>query len=440
MSSGFISSPDFPARATLTALERSFLLALCLILAGYTLLGRGFAYIGVAPLFLGELTLMLGLAAWVTRSRPLMATQSVAGGALLVFMLLGMVRLSMDLPTYGVMAIRDSVIWGYGLFAIAVASVLTREPEALRVLVRRFRPFASGVIGTVGVLFLISEVFGSSMPTIPGTDARIPGLKGGDTMVHLAGAVAFVLVGLGKKSWWMLPVLIADFGVIAMRNRSGMLAFLLAMMVVLAFRSRRVSIGKWSYLALVGIVALVVVNPKIEVYGERSISLDQLANNFRSLTGDSGSQALEGSKEWRLNWWSDIFEYTFTGPYFVAGKGFGINLASDDGYQVDEEESLRSPHNGHLSVLARMGVPAFGLWILLQLSWAAAIVRSLLRARKREEDGWHGLFLFLLAYWTAFMVNITFDVFIEGPMGGIWFWTLFGVGLGAVNIYNRRWA
>jgi O-antigen ligase/polysaccharide polymerase Wzy-like membrane protein len=440
MTSDILPAPaGYRLESGLTALERGFLIALCLILAGYALLGRGFAYIGVAPLFLGELTLMVGMAAWFTRSRPFVAVQSVPGAALMAFMLLGAARLAADLPTYGVAAIRDAVLWGYGLFALSVASVLSREPEALRVLVRRFRPFAATVIGAAGVLFILSEVFGASMPTIPGTNARIPGLKGGDTMVHLAGAVAFVLVGLARKSWWMLPVLIADFGLIAMRNRGGMLAFLMAMMVVLVFRSRRVRVGKWSYLALVGIVVLIVVNPRINLYGERSVSLDQLVDNFRSLTGNSGSNALDGSKEWRLSWWSDIIEYTFAGPYFLAGKGFGVNLASEDGYQVDEEESLRSPHNGHFSVLARMGVPAFALWILLQLSWASAMVRNLLKARKREEDGWHGLFLFLLAYWVAFMVNITFDVFIEGPMGGIWFWTLFGVGLGSLNIYNRQW-
>jgi hypothetical protein len=48
-----------------------------------------------------------------------------------------------------------------------------------------------------------------------------------------------------------------------------------------------------------------------------------------------------------------------------------------------------------------------------------------------------GMFLFLLAYWVAFMVNASFDVFLEGLMGGIWFWTLYGVGLGAMWIYQR---
>ena len=43
-----------------------------------------------------------------------------------------------------------------------------------------------------------------------------------------------------------------------------------------------------------------------------------------------------------------------------------------------------------------------------------------------------------LAYWGAFMANASFDVFIEGPMGGIWLWTVFGAGLAAVWTYRRH--
>ena len=77
------------------------------------------------------------------------------------------------------------------------------------------------------------------------------------------------------------------------------------------------------------------------------------------------SSALEGTKEFRLRWWSDIINYTINGPYFWTGKGFGINLADDDGFQVYADHSLRAPHNGHIEILARTGVPGLILWILM---------------------------------------------------------------------------
>lgn len=77
------------------------------------------------------------------------------------------------------------------------------------------------------------------------------------------------------------------------------------------------------------------------------------------------------------------------------------------------------------------------LWLLVQLTWAAGMLAGHLRSRARGEKRWVGIFLFLLAYWAAFLVNATFDVFLEGPMGGVWFWTVYGVGLGAMWIYQR---
>jgi hypothetical protein len=46
--------------------------------------------------------------------------------------------------------------------------------------------------------------------------------------------------------------------------------------------------------------------------------------------------------------------------------------------------------------------------------------------------------LFLGCYWAAFLINATFDVFLEGPMGGIWFWSVFGTGIACLWMYKNR--
>lgn len=138
-----------------------------------------------------------------------------------------------------------------------------------------------------------------------------------------------------------------------------------------------------------------------------------------------------------MQWWGEIIRYTVHGPYFWTGKGFGVNLANDDGFQVEEEESLRSPHNGHLTILARAGVPGLVLWMSIQFTWALSIVTSYTRAVRREERQWSGVFAFLLVYWLAFLTNATFDVYLEGPMGGIWYWSVMGLGIGAVKVFEN---
>jgi hypothetical protein len=51
------------------------------------------------------------------------------------------------------------------------------------------------------------------------------------------------------------------------------------------------------------------------------------------------------------------------------------------------------------------------------------------RARQAGQERMSQLALWVLAYWIAFLVNASFDVFLEGPQGDIWFWSIFGFGI-----------
>ena len=65
-----------------------------------------------------------------------------------------------------------------------------------------------------------------------------------------------------------------------------------------------------------------------------------------------------------------IINDTFHGPNFWTGRGFGLNLADEDGFAGNDLRGtapLRSPHNAHMTLLARAGVPGFFLWLLLLL-------------------------------------------------------------------------
>ncbi|MBI3745842.1 MAG: O-antigen ligase family protein [Chloroflexi bacterium] len=170
----------------------------------------------------------------------------------------------------------------------------------------------------------------------------------------------------------------------------------------------------------------------------RPATLGQVIDNILSVFGSSSDAGLEGSKQFRLEWWGTIVNYTVFGNYFWTGKGFGVNLADADGFQATADHSLRAPHSSHFTVLARMGVPGFVLWVLLQaafglgLLWALRALRRAGDARLAAAAGW------LLAYWIAMMVDTSFDPYLEGPQGGIWFWVVFGMGLVVIRLASRR--
>jgi O-antigen ligase len=220
-----------------------------------------------------------------------------------------------------------------------------------------------------------------------------------------------------------------------------MVAYLFCVIAGLSLRPR--SRVPWRLLTLlaIGLLAMWVTRFHVDLPGGkgRDISAEQVVANIYSVAGgDTGSESLDSTKEWRMDWWNEIIRYTIHGPYRWTGKGFGINLADDDGFRLDEDGTLRSPHSVHMTFLARAGLPGLALWIFTLAMWLIGVVDRYLRARRQGDLRWQGVFLFIGCYWCAFLINASFDVFLEGPMGGIWFWCLFGFGLGAMWVFDRH--
>jgi hypothetical protein len=152
---------------------------------------------------------------------------------------------------------------------------------------------------------------------------------------------------------------------------------------------------------------------------------------------NDGSAGLQDTKNWRQQWWDKIWDYTVNGPYFLTGKGFGVNLSDVDGFQTLSDGSSRSPHNGHFTILARMGVPGFVMWITIQAWFGVMMYRAFLRAKAASSNFWAQVDLCILIYWMAMLINMSFDVYLEGPQGGIWFWTVIGAGMGAIRLQSE---
>jgi O-antigen ligase len=416
-----------------------WLTLLCVTLLGYAVLGKGWAYVGVPPVFLGEVVLFSGLLSLLLYGRWRALLDLPAAWLLLVLGAWGLARTWPDLGRYGADALRDAVLWGYSAFALVVFGAVAARPTRLPLLLRRYGQFARIFVAAVPVVWLAYRFFGDAVPRWPWADVPVLLPKGGDLLVHSAGVLAFWVAGLGGPVG-RLPVLWLAGSVLLVGtyDRAGLLSFLAAFALCAFLKPHDRALRRLLLLGLGGLAVLALLDVRVRMPGrEREVSFAQFTANLASLVGVAHAGDLDDTKQWRLEWWRDIYGYTVEGKYFWTGKGFGINLADDDGYQVEEDGSLRSPHNGHLTMLARGGVPGLALWLLVQLSWSCGVLGGYLRSRRAGDERWANLFLFLLAYWTAFMVNATFDVFLEGPMGGIWFWTVYGVGLAAVWLYRH---
>ncbi len=411
----------------------AFLIPLGTLLIAYAMAGRGIAYVGTGSLFVGEGVLFLGVIAFILNIDR--ARFGVVHWLIVAFMVIGLVRTVPYIGGYGPLALRDGVVWGYAAFALAVST--TFESRWLEQLVRVYRAFVPIFLLWVPVATAITIMFADRLPGWPGAPVPIIVIKQGDFGVHLAGIAAFVLVGLyaARRSWvpsWAVwGLFFLDLAIIAAVTRGGLVAVGLGAASALLFVRSGPRLVTAGGIALAGFVLLYAINPVIDVGSTqgRELSFSQLVDNVVSVVGASDSGNLQGTKEWRLNWWNVIIDYTVNGDYFWTGKGFGINLADSDGFQVLADHSLRAPHNGHIALLARGGVPLIVVWGLIQVAFAIGLFRASRRALAAgrtllvQVAGW------TFALWVAALINMTFDVYLEGPQGGIWFWSLIGLGL-----------
>jgi len=422
------------------AVGERYLAFLCICLLGYALMSKAFAYVGVAPLFIGEVALLLGLLVFARLPGWTRLLQVKPVWPLLALIGWGVLRTLPFISTYGVLALRDATVYAYALFAFVVCLLIQNRPARIALLLRRYGAFTTLFIAVMPVQAILHR-FLTEKPDLPwAPTVPVISMKESDVMVHLGGILAFWIVGFaGEVSWARLALMVFIAGLVGLVDRSGMVAYLFCAIVGLSLRPQ--SRVPWRLLTLlsIGLLLLWLTQFRIDLPGGkgRDISLDQVAANITSVAGDTGSESLDSTKEWRMDWWNEIIRYTIHGPYRWTGKGFGINLADDDGFRLDQDGTLRSPHSVHMTFLARAGLPGLALWILTQLTWMAGIVGGYISARHTRDLRWQGVFLFLGCYWAAFLINASFDVFLEGPMGGIWFWCLFGVGLGAMWVFDH---
>jgi O-antigen ligase len=244
--------------------------------------------------------------------------------------------------------------------------------------------------------------------------------------VHLLIATLFMLNGyikMSKRFALVNTVLtIYLFLVIAAYSRSGMLAYVLGVGVFFLYTKnlqlKEFMLQYLRYLPLVLIIAVALyASTRLEEnFQGRKVGLSQLQENVVSIFSTNGEGTLNDNKVWRLAWWGKIIQDSFTDTNFFVGRGMGMSMAAVDDI-IQDEDGLRSPHNFHLNIMARYGVPFFLLWMY----WMYLIL-----ARIRQKNISQYSFT-LLTILFVFVVNASFDVYLEGPMGAFPFWTFIGL-------------
>jgi O-antigen ligase len=164
----------------------------------------------------------------------------------------------------------------------------------------------------------------------------------------------------------------------------------------------------------------------------RAFSVSQLYANVASIAGVQQAGNQNGTAAGRELLWSQILQKQASDDRAVDGYGFGPNLAYMAGGAMaagNSSEPLRSPHNSHLDVLARLGLIGLFLWIALWVAWYWRLITGCRRLARAGLHNRRGVAVLCLMVNTATLVSSFFDPQLEGAQAAVLVWVAFGVGL-----------
>jgi O-antigen ligase len=419
-------------RAGLEAWQVMLLIAL----SGYTLLNYGFenlaVHIGGIPIIFSYL-LMYGsvlLAVWSLRQSALRTFREPIVFCLLALLLLTLFHLAVDIPSYGLWALRDAsmVLDGIALF-LGLFWAMRRNSTM---------PLLQWLM----VIFLLNLVYGLSFPwseriqewsPSSGVFLQVPilGFYHATYIWLLAGLLFCLFLSVYVVSWprWIILCLsLAQLFGLAIHQARSMYVALGVALVVLLFL-RETAKGTKLLLVLSGAVLglfLLTSVAGVEMSGRIGpVNLDFFKQHLRSISGaeDTPGSSVEG----RVDWADQALQRFHSSPWF--GVGFGqplINWTQEDG------TSVRQPHNSSLSILARLGAVGFAVWIMFHLCLLKAFFHAL-RHRHSWSELMSDLILWLFLLYLTFMIVIHVEPGLEFPTGAIPFYFFVGLSVGLVR-------
>ena len=408
-------------------LNRAYIKSYLFVLLLYVFFNKGVAYS-----YLAEILLAAGIFILFINRRQLELVLDQKQILLGIFILVSFLFILVGVFNYSILNVfRDSLAFQYAWLAFIIY-FLKNEYDFIWKKIIFIYKFAPLVIFLN--FFLFYFVFLYLPPINIFGNQNIIIYKNGDKSVHLLISTIFMFLYTDKYSRkWLVAntiLIVINFSILLAFTRSGSVAYIFALFSFFFFSKEKIlndSLRKLLKLVPIIMVLGMGLFVAIDIQGDaqgRTISLSQITDNFSSIVSTNIDGNLVENKVWRLIWWAKLINESFTLQHFFVGKGLGMSLAGNDILHTDD--NLRSPHNFHLTILARFGYIVFIAWIM----WLVSLFKPLFTRKLAGKN------LAITSILLAFIINGSFDVFFEGPMGAFPFWTFVGL-LFIENTYGR---
>ena len=399
-------------------LNRAYIKLYFLVLLLYVFFNKGVAYS-----YMAEIILVAGICILFINRRQfeigLNRKQIIVG----IFILISFLYILFGVFHYSIFnVLRDSLAFQYAWFAFIIY-LYKDEYDYIWQKILQIYKWVPLVIFLN--FFLFYFVFLYLPPINIFGNQNIIIYKNGDKSVHLLISTILMFLYSDKYSRkWLIAntiLIVINFLILLAFTRSGSVAYIFALFSFFFFSKEKIlneSLRKLlKYVPIIMVIGMGLF-VAIDIQGDaqgRTISLTQITDNFSSIVSTNIDGNLAENKVWRLIWWAKLINESFTLQHFFVGKGLGMSLAGNDILNTDD--NLRSPHNFHLTILARFGYFIFIAWII----WLVSLFKPLFTRKLAGKT------LAITSILLAFIINGSFDVFFEGPMGAFPFWTFVGL-------------
>jgi hypothetical protein len=399
-------------------LNRAYIKLYFIVLLLYVFFNKGVAYS-----YMAEILLVAGIfLLFINRKQfeiRLDSKQILVG----IFIIISILFILVGVFQYSIFnVLRDSLAFQYAWFAFIIYFFKNEYDNIWQKIIQIYK-WAPLVLFLN--FFLFYFVFLYLPPINIFGNQNIIIYKNGDKSVHLLISTILMFLYTEKYSRkWLIAntiLIVINFLILLAFTRSGSVAYILALFSFFFFSKEKFlnetlrKVLKYVPIIMVICMGLFVA---IDIQGDaqgRTISLSQITDNFSSIVSTNIDGNLTENKVWRLIWWAKLINESFTLQHFFVGKGLGMSLAGNDILNTDD--NLRSPHNFHLTILARFGYFVFIAWII----WLVSLFKPLFTRKLAGKT------LAITSILIAFIINGSFDVFFEGPMGAFPFWTFVGL-------------
>jgi hypothetical protein len=406
------------------------------LLVGYLTLGRSFAHLGFAPLYVAEVALLAlvlarpGLFArwWLA---PLVQPSLLSGvaWAVLVFGSYGTLQVLRGFTTPGLnsrIAAQCVVFNIYPIFFFVGCWAGTHHPDTLPRLLR----LVAWAVGLYGVLFvLVLNRWEVPEEEIWSTEVRIFGQPSGGG-VALLGILAFE-----PDLWRAWPLLVLNgFVFIALQMRALWLGFLACLPLWGLLANRLGQLVKLT--AVVCLVLLVAALIDIRIPSPLTRGLksefsvrDLVARALAPISHEAAAQLspaaddYENTFSWRTEWWRVIWRETHENDSrALFGLGYGYPLWELHPDMDLGDVQLRTPHSSFYFALGYTGWVGVVLFAVVQLTLLGLAWRAY--GQTGQPFG--------LCCWVLYNVAAIGDTCFDTPHGAVPYYLLMGLSVSSL--------